>query len=180
MATQNGVNNSPGIFGSNVPSLAQAQQPVDWWYAFYNTSGPMSLHTGPSPYATTTRTIFAYNQSDAQSQAESIAQQNGWILTNLQGPYKDKATAAAAGKAAKAAADKAAQSGSINIPNPLSGLDAIGNFFGKLGESSTWMRVGEVLIGLIILGIGVNALFDNKPLQIVTKTAGVAALAIPK
>lgn len=37
------------------------------------------------------------------------------------------------------------------ITNPLSGLDA---FFGTLGDASLWIRVGEVLLGLILLGVG--------------------------
>lgn len=41
------------------------------------------------------------------------------------------------------------------IGNPLTGLAAIGDFFGRLSEANTWLRVGEVLIGIILLGIGV-------------------------
>lgn len=37
---------------------------------------------------------------------------------------------------------------------PLSGLAAIGAFFNKLGQGSTWIRVGEVMLGLILLAVG--------------------------
>jgi hypothetical protein len=60
---------------------------------------------------------------------------------------------------------------------PLTGVAAIGDFFSRLGQANTWIRVGEVVAGLILLGIGLNAMFKGKPMQIVTKTAGVAGKA---
>lgn len=36
----------------------------------------------------------------------------------------------------------------------LSGLDAIGAFFNKLGEANTWIRVAKVLVGGVLLIIG--------------------------
>ncbi len=39
----------------------------------------------------------------------------------------------------------------LGVPNPLSGLEAIGHFFAVLGEGSTWVRIGEILGGTILL-----------------------------
>lgn len=36
-----------------------------------------------------------------------------------------------------------------------SALDKIGDFVGRLSEASTWLRVGEVLLGIVLLAIGV-------------------------
>ena len=61
----------------------------------------------------------------------------------------------------------------------LTGLAAIGDCFTKLGSANLWMRVGEVLAGLILLGIGVNALFHGQPLRAVTNTAGAVGRIVP-
>lgn len=42
--------------------------------------------------------------------------------------------------------------------NPLTGLAAIGDFFQRLTQKSTWVRVGEVGLGGILLYAGVRAL----------------------
>lgn len=62
----------------------------------------------------------------------------------------------------KAAAQAAADTtNSANTPstgpssNPLAGLAAIGEFFGNLANANTWVRVGEAVLGLILLAVGV-------------------------
>lgn len=44
------------------------------------------------------------------------------------------------------------------IPNPLHGLEAIGDFFQRLTQPATWVRVGEVALGGILIYAGVRAL----------------------
>lgn len=44
----------------------------------------------------------------------------------------------------------------------LSGLAAIGDFFARLTEASTWIRVAEVAIGLGLVVVGVAHLFHIK------------------
>jgi hypothetical protein len=41
--------------------------------------------------------------------------------------------------------------------NPLTGLNAVGDLAQRLTQSSTWIRVGEVLGGALLLYIGGNA-----------------------
>jgi hypothetical protein len=48
-----------------------------------------------------------------------------------------------------------------------------------LFQKSIWLRVGEVVAGLILLGIGLNALLKGKPMSVVTGAAGIAAKAVP-
>jgi hypothetical protein len=55
--------------------------------------------------------------------------------------------------------------------NPLTGLDAIGNFFNKLGDASTWIRVAEVAVGLLLIAVGIAELTKAVPLA--TKIASV-------
>lgn len=47
----------------------------------------------------------------------------------------------------------AASAAESSIP----GLSDIGSFFDKLGEGSTWIRVGEVVAGLLLVYIGLRA-----------------------
>jgi hypothetical protein len=49
--------------------------------------------------------------------------------------------------------------GGGNLPNPLAGLAAIGDFFNRLTEPQTWLRVGEVAAGLLLLYLGLQAAF---------------------
>lgn len=64
------------------------------------------------------------------------------------------ATGTATGQAAQGAttgADEYAKS----LSNPLDALAAIGDFFARLTDSSTWIRVGKVVIGGLLLVIGI-------------------------
>lgn len=47
--------------------------------------------------------------------------------------------------------------GSGTVPQ-LSGLAAIGDFFARLTEANTWVRVGEFLAGGVILYVGLKAI----------------------
>src|SRR6266581_8264768 len=57
---------------------------------------------------------------------------------------------------AQAAADKFRNEPvpGINAGNPLSGIAAVGDLFSRLSQANTWIRVGEALLGLVLLGIG--------------------------
>jgi hypothetical protein len=43
----------------------------------------------------------------------------------------------------------------------LGGIQAIGDFFNRLTQANTWIRVGEVLAGLLLLYLGLNAAMKN-------------------
>ena len=61
-----------------------------------------------------------------------------------------------------------------SLPNPLSGIEAVGNFFNKLGEASTWLRIGEFILGLLLLTVGIAKITDTVP--IATKLTKAMAL----
>lgn len=48
-----------------------------------------------------------------------------------------------------------------DLPNPLTGVNAIGDFFNRLTEVNTWVRVGEVLAGVLLVYLGLNAAFRD-------------------
>jgi len=47
------------------------------------------------------------------------------------------------------------------VSSALGGLDAIGDFFVKLGQANTWIRVGEVLAGVILVTVGAHAVLRS-------------------
>jgi hypothetical protein len=78
----------------------------------------------------------------------------------------------------------AAAAGAENVANsPLgkatnaawTAATAVPRFLSMLTSGNLWLRVGEVVAGLILLGIGVNALFKGRPMSAVTGTAGKLA-----
>lgn len=60
-------------------------------------------------------------------------------------------TAAQVPDAAAGAAAKAASS----LPNPLSGIDAVGAFFATLTQANTWTRLLKIITGGILLTAGI-------------------------
>lgn len=46
-------------------------------------------------------------------------------------------------------------------PNPLSGIAAIGDFFGRLSQGNTWTRIAEFLVGGILIVVGASAVFNK-------------------
>lgn len=48
-----------------------------------------------------------------------------------------------------------------SIASPFTGLSSIGDFFSRLTQSSTWIRIGEVILGMTLFTIGVNALLKS-------------------
>ena len=61
------------------------------------------------------------------------------------------------------------------IPNPLSGIAAVGNFFNVLGEPQVWIRAAEVVIGGVIVLFSINKLAGNP-----AGTAAKVAAIVPK
>lgn len=110
---------------------------------------------------------------------EGTQQETELLIGTHFGPYSSLADANK--EAATLQNNNQTVAGSIKAgaAGPLSGLAAIGDFFQRLTQANTWMRVGEVVVGLILLGIGVNALFKGAPMKAITGTAGTVGKVIP-
>ena len=110
------------------------------------------LHTG----------IGWHEYPDVAAMNAAVAAHPGWArpTSNLA-----KATGQAAGQAANAASKAAG----------LTGLAAIGDFFQRLSQANTWIRVGEVLLGLALIIIGLAKLAEGTPLGHAALKAGKAA-----
>jgi hypothetical protein len=142
-----------------------------WWVIAY------TQEAGPITYQ-----YFQGTQAQAQAQANLAVEQLGG--TNLSGPYATKAAAQAAVKAGKV--NKGTSVGQnpnpgtttgINLGNAIPGLTDIANFFDRLGEANTWIRVGEVILGLVLIAAGIAKITHAVPIATdVAKAAGTAAL----
>jgi hypothetical protein len=62
--------------------------------------------------------------------------------------------------------------------NPLAGLAAIGDFFGRLTQASTWIRVGEVVLGIALIIVGTAKLFSNTAVGKTAAKAGKVAMLL--
>jgi hypothetical protein len=71
-----------------------------------------------------------------------------------------------------------------DLPNPLSGVNAIGDFFQRLTQPATWTRVGEVALGGILVYVAVRALAhgsgSSPAVKPVTKPAKATAARVAK
>lgn len=61
-----------------------------------------------------------------------------------------------------------------------SALPSISSPFGALFQKNLWIRVAEVVIGLILMGIGLNSMLKGKPLTVITAPAGALGKAVPR
>ena len=79
--------------------------------------------------------------------------------TAVYGPYLSEAAAEKAHPTGSGGTAKT-PAGSISTQpsNPLGGIAAVGDFFQRLTQAATWERVGEVLLGGILVYAGVRAL----------------------
>lgn len=69
--------------------------------------------------------------------------------------YQQATKGTPAGNATKAAKDAANAAKKVASANPLSGLQAIGDFFSRLTQANTWLRVGEVVLGVMLITSGI-------------------------
>lgn len=101
------------------------------------------------------------------------------ILPGSGGPYPTKAQADAALQALNgviATPEPLIPGTKIqvpSIPNPLSGIAAVGDFFQRLTQANTWIRIGEVILGIILLGVGIASMTNAIPAA--TKVAKMVA-----
>jgi hypothetical protein len=62
------------------------------------------------------------------------------------------------------------------LTNPLDYLKDIGGFFDDLGSGNLWLRIGQVVLGLILIAVGVAELTHAVPIAThVAKTVGATA-----
>jgi hypothetical protein len=90
----------------------------------------------------------------------------------LHGPYNSMTALYAANPTAKATNAQAGAGSSLiaNGPQPAisaiggavssvdSGINAVGDFFGKLSEGNLWLRIGEFALGIVVIAVALGKL----------------------
>jgi hypothetical protein len=144
--------------------LMAGQTPAQWWVIPEGTIGQsisQFIHDFESGSPSSVQGIGAlYTVTQAASKPSGA----------MSGPYSTKAKAQAAADALNGTITSSTQQTPQNVGSGITGW---------LSQGSLWMRIGEILVGLVLLGIGVNSLLKGAPLKVVTSTAGIAAKVVP-
>lgn len=122
-----------------------------WWAVYWN-----QPQTGRGAVAKNGHNIVQAGSSAEAAAAVQGQEPAGTVIVNTLGPYATQAAAQTVASNPDTSVTGATVSGAAdNIPNPLSGLAAIGAFFSKLGNAKLWERIAEVALGLVLIAVGV-------------------------
>lgn len=116
----------------------------EWWVISFN---PLA---GKSTYQ-----YFFGSQSGAEARAKLA------VDGSVTGPFASKAAAQSAVAAHKVTPPNTNTAGPLQIGNPLTGINAIGDFFHRLTEGTTWVRVGEAVAGTLLVYVALKAMFPG-------------------
>jgi len=126
------------------------------WFAFKGGYAPIDLAGAQEKEATVLGFHGYATKAQALANPNDVGPWQSAILDALEEDYSTAVT-------------EKAQPGGVNASNPaaaaltgaenaIPGVTDIGDFFHRLTEGSTWVRVGEVIFGGIILWSGIKAL----------------------
>ena len=93
---------------------------------------------------------FQGTRAQAQAAAARVVEVS--TAPAITGPFASKAAAQASVAAGKA--NTPGLPGGYAQSSPLTGINAIGDFFSRLTQSATWIRAGKVIIGGLLLIVG--------------------------
>lgn len=117
------------------------------------------------------------SQEYSALQARQPVSYDGMSWVYWKGPY---ATEAEAQAAQNPQASPNPQQAAARALKPVTGaLTSVNDFLSRLTSANLWMRIGEVVAGLILLGIGLNAMLHGQPLKVVTGAAGAVGKLVP-
>lgn len=110
----------------------------------------------------------------------TTGQKSTYIVTGVQGPFNTKAEAENAAKGYSGIINKGgvgSGGGTSSLGKIARSLGKIAHFFESLGKAHTWIRVGEVLLGVILIAVGIAKITNAVPLATdIAKTAAKVAV----
>lgn len=136
-----------------VGSLMAANDP--WWLVSYKPIGSTSAWT-----------FKTFQGTEAYATAQEKLAVNG----TLDGPFSSKADAVAA-----ETKEKKTPIPQIGLPGVKNPLGTLSGFLAALENKNTWLRVGEVALGLILIGVGIAKITGTA--NVISKAAKVAIAA---
>jgi hypothetical protein len=97
-------------------------------------------------------------------------------INTVAGPYATKAEAESWQSGANSAGNSpgSAAAGAANAIGNATGLTSVSNFLSSLSSRSMWIRIGEVLVGIALIIVGVDHLTST------TSAIGKAAHTVAK
>ena len=143
-----------GLNGGKAIDLAGSQETLAAGEGFHGYATEAQAEASPNAVNPVTQLLADAWIADYNAAVKENAQPGGANADIL-----NPATAAAA-----------AATGAVNS---VPGLQQVGSFFGALAEGSTWTRVAEGILGIILIAVGLARLTHAVP--IVTKIAGAVA-----
>jgi hypothetical protein len=96
-------------------------------------------------------------------------------LVKWKGPYLTESLARGAANPRQQSANPINDAvGAVENSAPGSALAAVAGFLAKLGQASTWLRIAEVGLGLVLVAVGVAKIVPAfTPAQMIAKRVGV-------
>ena len=126
------------------------------WFAFKGGYGDMSLAGVQEKEAVGIGFHGYATQAEANANRNSVAIWQAPLLNALEEDYVTALSEQA--EPGGANASNPVNAATTGLENAIPGVTDIGDFFHRLTEKQTWLRVGEVIFGGIILWAGVKAL----------------------
>lgn len=133
------------------------------WYAFQGHNNGKAVDIAGSQEKEAT--VLGFHGYGSESQAEahpnSVNLLNSWFVNAIVADYNAalKEQAQPGGKNANILnPGTAVKAGTSYVENSIPGIAQIGDFFGRLTEGNTWIRVGEVILGVFLIMSGVMKL----------------------
>jgi hypothetical protein len=136
--------------------------------SWYNTGGSTTYQvTGVN-----SAELFAVGYPGYPTQAQAAAHPHNASLAQDAAMAQVKASADIVGGAQNpgGAVSNAANAAAGSVAN-----DALKPLF----QAHIWLRVAEVVAGLVLIAIGLNSMLKGKPLSVVSSTAGLASKVVP-
>ena len=126
---------------------------AQWWIIVESSPSQQATNQLLNGYPPGIPVYFQGTQAQATARANETVK-TGSTSNGPFGPFATKQDAEASWNSNAGNVQHAGTGGPVNVPgSPLQGLAAIGDFFQRLTQASTWVRVGEVVLGLILLGV---------------------------
>lgn len=128
------------------------------------------------------QTVYVAVEANSSAAATAYGT-SGYGGTVVSGPYAtkgdannwiDQQTGLASGTTPSTTNQVSNATGPVSVPNPLTGIEGIADFFQRLTEPNTWIRVGEFAAGGVLFYVGLKTAF---PAQVAAATAPIKSVA---
>jgi hypothetical protein len=150
---------------------------MSWWIIVESSPSQQATNKIGGAYPPGVPIYFSGTKAQATAKA-NLTVKTGSTSNGPFGPFATKQDAETSWKTG-GVNQHAGTGGPLPTPtNPLTGLAAIGDFFTKIGQRETWIRVAEFVIGGGLIYIGIHAMSKGTAIApLVNAPANIAKTA---